>query len=685
MFVLPVIADASVVPSCSAGARRDATLVADTNQRTLWLIGGWGVSSTRLVGYLSDVWSFDIVTRMWTWIGGSQSANTPFSGFASRSEAAAWISTAPGSQYTSLTVFGGRSLSNGNDVVLGDMWEISTAPVAAPVTEPPTDCSARGDCTCTTAAPASSLNCIAGAWVFVSNDVSSSFVVQAPGPIPPAAVVDFQLHRVTFKGDLAVGGAIRTGVDATSGKAGTVIVEDGCLLVDPTARLQIQLSGVPSVPNGSVTTSVELFRWPTACAALPASPFGSIQLDASSMSLGATAATTCSRVFVNQDTQSKPGSLSLLFTFVPVESCKPPAGDSSPSTSGGGGGGGGGGSVIGTPTGPNLIAIVISAAALVILAAVVVAAILYWRRRKQLKEEIVARTHSSMGLQDQKPPLERNLGTKGSNSSLQLDLQPQEGDQGWWIEMETPRDAPPSSRVQSEVADQTVPAELRAQQKRESKETAHDSSVSLDMLPDPVLLAEEKTVRLSRQFSNLNNLNPVARPGTNSSNLSDDVAFAGPGASEDGPDDSIPVIRAGVPATMSRSPSKRMVPSHSTSNFDLEAGSESESSDDDLSDTVQLPDRDTGYLPEHSHSSAIADAYNDGYSEQNSSGDNSSGRASSLKLRAGASMDLEGSVIELDDQSPRAEIGSGSFRNCVPRPLGWSSRCLQAHHHHLPR
>jgi N-acetylneuraminic acid mutarotase len=37
----------------------------------LWLFGGWGLDGNGDVGYLNDLWRFDLSTKQWTWMGGN--------------------------------------------------------------------------------------------------------------------------------------------------------------------------------------------------------------------------------------------------------------------------------------------------------------------------------------------------------------------------------------------------------------------------------------------------------------------------------------------------------------------------------------------------------------------------------------------------------------------------------------
>jgi N-acetylneuraminic acid mutarotase len=93
-----------------------------------WMFGGYGTDANGLIGYLSDLWSFNPSTKWWTWQKGPASGNgsvdwgtlnVPASTNQPnpRSNAAQW--TAGGKFY----MFGGEGYLTGNQVVQNDMWE----------------------------------------------------------------------------------------------------------------------------------------------------------------------------------------------------------------------------------------------------------------------------------------------------------------------------------------------------------------------------------------------------------------------------------------------------------------------------------------------------------------------------------------------------------------------------------
>ncbi|MGA3161391.1 MAG: kelch repeat-containing protein [Terracidiphilus sp.] len=62
------------------GGRRGAASWTDSSGR-FWLFGGYGLDTSRNMGYLNDLWEFNPSTKEWTWIGGSSTMScTPGSG-----------------------------------------------------------------------------------------------------------------------------------------------------------------------------------------------------------------------------------------------------------------------------------------------------------------------------------------------------------------------------------------------------------------------------------------------------------------------------------------------------------------------------------------------------------------------------------------------------------------------------
>lgn len=98
----------------------------------VWLFGGIGYDSTGTLGYLNDLWEYSPTSRMWTWVGGSETvdakgiygtAGTAAAGNVpgARVSAAAWVDASGnlwllgGSGYDSAGTFG----------ELNDLWEYS--------------------------------------------------------------------------------------------------------------------------------------------------------------------------------------------------------------------------------------------------------------------------------------------------------------------------------------------------------------------------------------------------------------------------------------------------------------------------------------------------------------------------------------------------------------------------------
>ena len=58
------------------GGRWAPSVVTDASTNTVWLFGGKGFDSTGAFGYLNDLWKLDIPTHTWTFVAGTQTANT---------------------------------------------------------------------------------------------------------------------------------------------------------------------------------------------------------------------------------------------------------------------------------------------------------------------------------------------------------------------------------------------------------------------------------------------------------------------------------------------------------------------------------------------------------------------------------------------------------------------------------
>ena len=120
-------------PGNIPGSRTDPATWTDS-QGNLWLLGGAGFDSTGNVGALNDLWEFVPSTRMWAWMGGSNTApsNDPIDGIygqfrvpsstnlpGARTPAASWTD-----RQGNLWLFGGAGFDAvGNNDLLNDLWK----------------------------------------------------------------------------------------------------------------------------------------------------------------------------------------------------------------------------------------------------------------------------------------------------------------------------------------------------------------------------------------------------------------------------------------------------------------------------------------------------------------------------------------------------------------------------------
>ena len=111
------------------GSRKDAASWVDS-QGNLWLFGGVGYGVTSELGRLNDLWKYDPVVGLWTWISGSNQvniygnygetgvpSNTNVPG--TRGESAHWISN------DELYLFGGNGQGDVSNGYLKDLWKYS--------------------------------------------------------------------------------------------------------------------------------------------------------------------------------------------------------------------------------------------------------------------------------------------------------------------------------------------------------------------------------------------------------------------------------------------------------------------------------------------------------------------------------------------------------------------------------
>lgn len=115
------------------GARQDALTWIDANGN-LWLMGGNGIDDAGNQGLLNDLWKYNSVTNLWTWVSGSKSANqngvygvlneagitnTP----GGRQSASTWTDRAG-----NLWLMGGSGFGNsGGANLLNDLWKYDPA------------------------------------------------------------------------------------------------------------------------------------------------------------------------------------------------------------------------------------------------------------------------------------------------------------------------------------------------------------------------------------------------------------------------------------------------------------------------------------------------------------------------------------------------------------------------------
>jgi N-acetylneuraminic acid mutarotase len=114
-------------PANVPGARGTSICWIDPND-SLWLFGGFGYGSGASLGYLNDLWVFDITSTQWTWVSGSSSLNqTGFYGTqgepnsnnvpGARNESISWIDGRG-----DLWLFGGYGYDTSSFGWLNDLW-----------------------------------------------------------------------------------------------------------------------------------------------------------------------------------------------------------------------------------------------------------------------------------------------------------------------------------------------------------------------------------------------------------------------------------------------------------------------------------------------------------------------------------------------------------------------------------
>lgn len=102
----------------------------DSTNGNIWVFGGNGYNTNRTLGYLNDLWKYNISTGKWTWINGPSTKN---GGPTYGTKGTPTSSTIPGARYSSVTwidessgylwLFGGTGYySSSNKGRLNDLW-----------------------------------------------------------------------------------------------------------------------------------------------------------------------------------------------------------------------------------------------------------------------------------------------------------------------------------------------------------------------------------------------------------------------------------------------------------------------------------------------------------------------------------------------------------------------------------
>jgi N-acetylneuraminic acid mutarotase len=121
------------------GGRYQATSSKD-NKGHFWLFGGLGRDANNALGYLNDLWEFDLSSSEWTWIGGKSTITGNYKTFGYGVYGTPGKPSAannPGSRYTAanwmdsdghLWLFGGFGVDGDGDYgSLNDLWELNPA------------------------------------------------------------------------------------------------------------------------------------------------------------------------------------------------------------------------------------------------------------------------------------------------------------------------------------------------------------------------------------------------------------------------------------------------------------------------------------------------------------------------------------------------------------------------------
>ncbi len=111
------------------GGRAEATARWVDPQGNLWLFGGLGYASNATLGTLNDLWKYDPITNMWTWMAGDNFANqgdvygTQGVAAATNKPGGRWVWASWADQVGNLWLFGG---SGQGGTLKDDLWKFDT-------------------------------------------------------------------------------------------------------------------------------------------------------------------------------------------------------------------------------------------------------------------------------------------------------------------------------------------------------------------------------------------------------------------------------------------------------------------------------------------------------------------------------------------------------------------------------
>ena len=114
-------------PNNLPGARNDSVSWTDP-AGNLWLFGGYGYASSTTHGELNDLWKFNLGTRQWTWVGGSNQINQSgsYSPSSPQTPGARLASVSWTDSTGNLWLFGGQGYAaSGSQGELNDLWKFN--------------------------------------------------------------------------------------------------------------------------------------------------------------------------------------------------------------------------------------------------------------------------------------------------------------------------------------------------------------------------------------------------------------------------------------------------------------------------------------------------------------------------------------------------------------------------------